>query len=115
MAPSVGNRGCPRWGVGELMEMVSFLAEEGWSNLRGFTGANPICDGGGWIKYRLEYSFNNYPPPALLATSSLGGHLFTRSPLRKTMSYVGEFTNSTQIWSNKPPATKIGNYFDIVL
>jgi len=33
------------------MEMVSFPVEEGWSNLRGFTGANPICDGGGGLYF----------------------------------------------------------------
>jgi len=38
--------------VGGLMEMVSFPVEEGWPNLRGFTGANTICDGGGWIKVK---------------------------------------------------------------
>ena len=48
--------------VGGLMEMVSFPVEEGWPNLRGFTGANPICDGGGGLSFQSihHYSFPCY-------------------------------------------------------
>jgi len=54
MAPRVGNRGCPRRGFrGIIGKMVSFTVEEGWPNLRGFQGENPICDGGGWIEFNF--------------------------------------------------------------
>ncbi len=40
--PNVGNRRCPRWGVGGLMEMV--VSRGGSIETEWFQGANPIYD-----------------------------------------------------------------------
>jgi len=59
--------------LGGLMEMVSFPVEEGCQTCEVSQEQIPFATGEGGIKYRLEYSFNNYPPPALRATFSKGG------------------------------------------
>jgi hypothetical protein len=49
--PNVGNRGCPRWGVGGLMEMVVS---------RGGGIGNPICDSSLSSAYKYVYTLVYY-------------------------------------------------------
>jgi len=46
-APSVGNRGCPRLGFRGSSGNGEFFRGGRLGKLRGFPGANPVCDGGG--------------------------------------------------------------------